>query len=58
MTDVIEEITKDDELRRLLWQVFKWRSKSGIYAISCNNAVVKLIDKLYEKTGIDIEQYT
>ena len=58
MIDVIEEIAKDGELRRLLWQVFKWRSKSGVYALSCNNAVMKLTDRIYEKTGIDLEQYT
>ena len=58
MIDIIEEIAKDDELRQLFMIALKWRSKTGIYALSCNNAMVELADRLYKKTGIDLEQYT
>lgn len=58
MNDVIEEIAKDDELRELLMRVFKWRSRNGHYALSCNVAVIELAERIYEKTGIDLEQYT
>ena len=58
MRDVIKEIAKDDELRKLLMEAFKWRDSFGKRTLGCNNAVVKLADRIYEKTGIGLEQYT
>lgn len=56
--DIFKEIVEDDELRKLLMEVFKWRDSFGNRTLSCNNAVVKLADRIYEKTGIGLEQYT
>lgn len=54
MDDILRMIIEDTELHQMLAEVFNWRG----YRELCYEKVNELADRVYEKTGMDLYQYT
>ncbi len=54
MDDILRMVIEDNELHQMLAEVFNWRGHRDL----CYEKVNELADRVYEKTGMDLYQYT
>ena len=54
MEDILRMIIEDNELREMLADVFNYRGHRDL----CYEKINNLADRVYEKTGMDLYQYT
>ena len=54
ITKILDVISKDEELQETLYGSFKWRKTPSV----AGELIRDLADSLFEKHGIEIEEYT